>query len=182
MSKVRYSAETKALVVKNYKEGRQKEKEFAKVLTDVHWSSTKEDIHDHWDVEGRLPPECGLEGRFKFDVKGIKRFNAYDSTTQDKLAWIESKNPIGRKGWLVGEADYIAFERPLTWLVVNRVELLHLVNDKVKSLGYKKGKKPYHIYGRVGRLDKLTLAPFKDLEDLSLTKEILKDKSNEVHS
>ena len=177
-----YTEVVKPLIKKNYREGKKVEQDFASILSNVIWSSSKEDIKDHWDIQGLLLSRYGIEGNNKFDVKGIKKINSKDPNKQDELAWIESRNVQGSRGWLCGEADYIVFERSNSWMVVHRKELLLFINDKVKSLGYPKGKQAYHIYSRAGRKDKLTLAPFKDLKSLPLTKEIPKDESNEVYS
>ena len=179
----KYSPALKKTIKKYLKKGREVEESFAsQILSDVVWATKLQDVREHWDGSGILPSEYGVEGRQKFDVKGMKKFIRFDSSTQDDLAWIESKNVQGMNGWILGEANYIIFERLDSWLMVNREDLLHFVNDKVKSLGYLKGKKPYHIYGRPSRQDKLTLVPFTDMEQLSNTKNISKEKSNEVHS
>ena len=50
--------------------------------------------------------------------------------------------------------------------MVNRKELWDFVQDKLKMNLYAEGKKPYHVYQRYGKRDKITLVPFKDIEDL----------------
>ena len=109
--------------------------------------------------------EGELNGKtLKFDIKGLKKTNRWDSNTQDECAWVEGTNVKGQPGWLKGGANYIVFERNDCWLSVNREELLDFVQEKLKKNSYEEGKKPYHIYQREGRKDKITLVPFKDIE------------------
>ena len=130
-------------------------------LSDIKWSNNYQNMHEHWDMEG------GLNGKtLKFDVKGMKKINRPDDATQDKFAWVEGTNVKGNPGWLKGLANYIIFERGEYWLMVNREELLNFVQEKLKKNLYAKGKKPYHVYQRWGKKDKITLVPFTDIEDL----------------
>ena len=135
-----------------------------KHLSDIKWSNNYQNIHEHWDMQG------GLNGKtFKFDVKGMKKINRGDKDVQDKLAWVEGTNVDGKPGWIRGLADYIAFERWTSWLIVNRAELFKFTWDKLKEAGFPKGKKAYHIYDRAywGKKDKLTLVPYEDIEQLN---------------
>lgn len=167
------------------------EEHFAKNLIDPVWPTQHEDMYDHWDVSGKVKEDFLLKNHIKgdelrddnkFDVKGLKKFHRKDDKFMDDMAWVEAKNVNGSKGWISGKADYIVFERICTWLIANRLELLHLVNKKVKDLNFMVGKKPYHIYSRSGRSDKITLVPFKDIKSLPLTTEPYKVPINEMHS
>ena len=130
-------------------------------LSNIKWSNNYQNMHEHWDMEG------GLKGKtLKFDVKGMKKINRRDDSTQDKFTWIEGTNVKGNTGWLKGRADYIVFERNEYWLMVNREELWDFVQEKLKKNLYAEGKKPYHVYQRWGKKDKITLVPFTDIEDL----------------
>ena len=130
-------------------------------LSNIKWSNNYQNMHEHWDMEG------GLKGKtLKFDVKGMKKINRRDDSTQDKFTWIEGTNVKGNPGWLKGRADYIVFERNEYWLMVNREELWDFVQEKLKKNSYAEGKKPYHVYQRWGKKDKITLVPFTDIEDL----------------
>ena len=128
-------------------------------LSDIKWSNNYQNMHEHWDMEG------GLNGKtLKFDVKGMKRKNRNDKEKQDEWAWIEGTNVKGNPGWVKGRADYIVFERGEYWLMVNRQELWNFVQEKLKMNLYAEGKKPYHVYQRWGKKDKITLVPFEDIE------------------
>jgi hypothetical protein len=154
-----------------FDKGKEVEKRFANVLSNLVWATREEDRHEHWDVSGKLPDKYLTDdldnSQLKFDVKGLKKINRFDKGYQDELAWIEIKNVLGLKGWVCGNADYIVFERTDSWLLVKREDLLDLADSRSKSLGYPVGKKPYHLYNRSPRKDKLTLVPFSDIMSLT---------------
>jgi len=148
------------------------EQNFAKNLTDPKWANDYQDMHEHWDLQGTLDGKL-----LKFDVKGMKKVNRWDNKKQDDIAWVEGTNVRGKPGWVKGKADYIVFERNEYWLLVNRQELLNHIQDKLKEKGYETGKGIYQIYQREGRLDKITMVPFQDIEQLTDIKKINKDAS-----
>ena len=140
-----------------------------KHLTNAVESNNFQDYNEHWDVQG------DLDGRtLKFDVKGLKKTNRWDANTQDNNAWVEGTNVHGRPGWIKGKADYIVFERNDYWLVVNREELFKFIWSQLESRGFPKGKEIYHIYDRSrwGKKDKITLVPYKDIENLKDIKKL----------
>ena len=132
-------------------------------LSDILWANDYQNMKEHWDVEGALNGKT-----LKFDIKGMKKVNRWDSSAQDECAWVEVTNVKGNPGWLKGDANYIVFEREDCWLTVNRQELLDFVQEKLKKNSYATGKKPYHVYQRSewGRKDKITLVPYNDIEKL----------------
>ena len=140
-------------------------------LSDILWANDYQNIKEHWDVEGALNGKT-----LKFDIKGLKKTNRWDSKTQDECAWVEGTNVRGQPGWIKGLADYIVFERTDSWLVVNREELFKFTWDKLREKGFPTGKKAYHIYDRSfwGNKDKTTLVPFKDIEMLKDIKKLEK--------
>ncbi len=141
------------------------EQNFAKNIKDPIWANDYQDMQEHWDVKGTLDNEL-----LKFDVKGMKKVNRWDNKKQDDIAWVEGTNVRGKPGWVKGKADYIVFERIDHWLLVNRQELLNHVQDKLKEKGYETGKGVYQIYQREGRQDKITMVPFKDMEQLTMVR------------
>ena len=146
------------------------EENFAKNLKDPTWANNYQDMQEHWDVEGTLDGKL-----LKFDVKGMKKVNRWDNKKQDDIAWVEGTNVRGKPGWVKGLANYIVFERIDHWFLVNRQELLDHVQEKLKQKGYETGKGVYQIYQRDGRLDKITMVPFQDIEQLKDTKRIIKN-------
>jgi len=151
------------------------EENFAKNLTNPKWANDYQDMHEHWDVEGTLDGKL-----LKFDVKGMKKVNRWDNKKQDDIAWVEGTNVRGKPGWVKGKADYIVFERLDYWLLVWREDLLNLVNLKLKENNFQKGKGVYEVYQRDGRLDKITMVPFKDIEQLTNVKRINKNAENDI--
>ena len=146
------------------------EENFVKNLKDPVWATDKQDMYEHWDVQGTLDGQL-----LKFDVKGMKKVNRWDNKTQDDIAWIEGTNVRGYPGWIKGKADYIVFERPEYWLIVDREELFKFTWSKLEENNFRKGKNIYEVYQRDGRLDKITMIPFKDIEQLTNVKRINKN-------
>lgn len=151
------------------------EENFAKNLKDPVWATDKQDMYEHWDVQGTLDGQL-----LKFDVKGMKKVNRWDNKTQDDITWIEGTNVRGYPGWIKGKADYIVFERPDYWLLVNREELFKFTWSKLEENNFRKGKNIYEVYQREGRLDKITMVPFKDIEKLTNVKRINKNEDNDI--
>ncbi len=145
------------------------EKNFAKNLKNPVWANNQQDMFEHWDVQGIFNNKL-----LKFDVKGMKKKNRWDNNFQDDVAWIEGTNVRGNPGWIKGKADRIVFERDNYWLIVNREELFNFVFNKLKENNYATGKSIYKIYQREGRLDKITMVPFKDIEQLNNIEKINK--------
>ena len=151
------------------------EENFAKNLKDPVWATDKQDMYEHWDVQGTLDGQL-----LKFDVKGMKKVNRWDNKTQDDITWIEGTNVRGYPGWIKGKADYIVFERPDYWLLVDREELFKFTWSKLEENNFRKGKNIYEVYQREGRLDKITMVPFKDIEKLTNVKRINKNEDNDI--
>ena len=145
-----------------------------KNLKDPIWANDYQDMQEHWDVQGTLDGQL-----LKFDVKGMKKVNRWDNKQQDDIAWVEGTNVRGKPGWVKGKADYIVFERTDHWLLVQRQKLLEHVESKLKENNFQKGKGVYQIYQREGRLDKITMVPFEDIEKIILAE--LSVISSEAH-
>ena len=90
-------------------------------------SSRSKDMFDHIDYYVKTK---GGELR-SFDVKSRKRTKRGDKNFNDDWIWIEFKNVNGKNGWLYGKADYIAFERKDSFLIVQRKELAGLCEKRV---------------------------------------------------
>ena len=151
------------------------EQNFAKNLKDPIWANDYQDMQEHWDVKGTLDNEL-----LKFDVKGMKKVNRWDNKKQDDIAWVEGTNVRGKPGWVKGKADYIVFERPDYWLIVGREDLFKFTWSKLEENNFRKGKNIYEVYQREGRLDKITMVPFKDIEQLTNVKRINKNAENNI--
>jgi hypothetical protein len=129
----------------------------------VSASSSKENIHDHWDYLIEKETDS-----FKVEVKSKKRIQRSEDSSQNDFIWVELQNVRGEPGWLFGKADLIAFEKEKTFLIVKKPDLLKTVNQKVNLVAKVKTPKDalYKIYKREGRKDKLTLLPMKDIEEI----------------
>jgi hypothetical protein len=141
---------------KSYAQGDSAEKRFATTLYKCIFATTHENIHEHWDVR---------DEEFKYDVKAMKRWNRGDSEPTDRIHYIELKNVQGNKGWLYGDADYIAFETRAHWVLVNRPRLQEWTDSIDKPVSNK--KEIYKLYSRPGRADVMTIVPTMDLIAIS---------------
>lgn len=88
-------------------------------------SAKHQDMYEHWDFL--------IDGKYKVEVKGRKRLRRSHSTVNDDVIFVEFCNVVGDDGWLYGQADYIAFERPDGFILVARISLVELAETLVKS-------------------------------------------------
>ena len=66
--------------------------------------------------------------RYSVDVKSSKKISRVDKYVNLDEVWIEYNNTYnGKKSWIHGEADFIAFELNKTFLVVKLRELKSFV-------------------------------------------------------
>jgi len=141
-------------------EGKKKEGEFAETLCNTLGGNAKPadkqtDINKHIDVfwyfaEGKKP--AGI------DVKGIKKDKRSDSKPNPNIQWVELQNVNGKKGWLFGEADYVAFEGEEDWIMIRRKKLAKIIDEAIvnKSITHDVNESWYRYYQRKGRQDILT--------------------------
>ena len=128
-------------------------------------ASRDEDIHQHIDFWWDSPKK----GRIGIDVKGIKKKNRKDKDVDDSIHWIEIQNVRGNKGWIYGDAMYIAF-RTLTQIIFVKTSILRdLSEEKVmgKELAYSNPKSCYTPYQRWQRKDIVYKIPTEDLIKIS---------------
>ena len=146
--------------------GRSAEDRFARLAVKQGWtinpSSGQENIHEHFDYvmekDGKV---------FKVEVKSLKRIARQDADTQDQYLWIELHGVRDHdKGWLYdGRADLIAFELANSFRIVDRLELIALV-EKLVDLDMKVSSPKgalYKVYSRKSRPDLLTMIQSEDL-------------------
>jgi hypothetical protein len=141
---------------------------FAKLATERGWevkpASAGENIDDHFDYRIRKEKEL-----YKVEVKGKKRIQRADASTQEELVWIELHGVrIHDAGWLFGKADLIAFQMNASFRIIKRQDLVALV---CKLIDYKsKVDSPkealYKTYARAGRSDILTMLRYDDLKGI----------------
>lgn len=111
---------------------------------------------------------------YGIDVKGIKRNNRHDTNKDATIHWVELKNVRGEKGWVYGDAVYIAFMTSDSVLFVPRKTLAEFVEGMIqyKPIVNVNPKECYIPYQRAGRLDIIVKMPTSDL--LKLARHILK--------
>jgi len=115
-------------------------------------SSRDEDIKSHWDWKVQ---------DFKYDVKSKAAIRRGEDSSQ-RYIWIEFTNVRGRKGWLFGEADALAFDRGKYWMIVNRQRLVDVLSSKLDwETIFETGseKEPWKMYQRLNRQDGVMLVP-----------------------
>lgn len=128
-------------------------------------ASKEEDMHKHIDFWWNSPKK----GRIGIDVKGMKKAKRSDKEFDDTIQWLELKNVLGNKGWLYGEAEYIAFRTKKKILFVLRDKLREFAEKCVegKEMVFKCPREFYIPYQRWGRLDMVIKVPTSDVEALA---------------
>lgn len=139
-----------------FRDGVLKEREFAADLVKKYggscrFASEMEDIYGHIDIWWHAPNG----GRFGFDVKGARKNRRTDKRVDYSIQWIETQNVNGRKGWLYGKEDYVAFEGERDWIVVALPALQQLIKDIGADENHivRSNPKLYQYYQRSGRKD-----------------------------
>lgn len=131
------------------------------------FSSAKEDKESHIDLWWETPKGIMVS----IDVKGLHKSKRSDSVYDDTICWLELQNVRGDKGWLQGEADYIAFMTASSVIFVKRQKLYEFALEKVDGTAYVTDtpRDFYVPYKREkwGRDDLMFKAPMKDIEKLS---------------
>jgi hypothetical protein len=164
----------------------QDEHDFKLNLENVVLPSRDQNMKEHWDMEGNLKGETE---RFKFEVKGPKRFNrAYELKRnlpiQDEMMCVEYQNVNGDIGWVKGKSDMIPQKRKkYAWLIVPTKALWEMVRPKLNqediyakaTVPWSFKKKPYVIWDRstfknlrTGKYndDRCAWVPFEDVEKI----------------
>lgn len=149
--------------------GRRAEDTFARLAVKhgfkVTASSEKGNIDEHFDYV------IERDGKsHKVDVKSIKRKSREDTELQDEFLWIELHGVrVDDRGWLYdGKADLIAFELANSFRIVDRLELIALVENLV-DFGVKVSSPKdalYKVYSRKSRPDLLTMIKSEDVLQL----------------
>jgi hypothetical protein len=137
-----------------YQKGLERERLLKEALNNIGLqtvdASRHQDRHEHWDFK--------IQMDLKIDVKGVK-------DNDDAYHYIELKNVEGKKGWLYGDADLIAFETSRFWILVETKTLQDYVaevcKDKVMATVAKEAI--YRLYNRKNTADLITRLPTLDL-------------------
>lgn len=136
------------------RERTESEKLFYSLVPGSDWSDDDVDAYDHIDI---ITPE------YTVDVKGIKKLNRWDGSFSPDIHWIEFQNVRGAKGWIYGKANYIAFQIPNEFILIDRELLLNWCRKVIVDRKPKRTKELYKLYNREGRLDIISLVLTEDL-------------------
>lgn len=150
-------------------EGEETQDEFVEIAKSRGYEVEKANRHEdrvlHFDYkiikDGKL---------HRVEVKGMKRLNRRFAERQDEWVTLEFRGIAGYKGWLYGEADFIAFQTHDGFVLVKRDELVKLAEDKIdrtqwvqrsweaKYKVYKRYDRPQEMVGMVRMQDLLSLS------------------------
>lgn len=128
-------------------------------------STKEEDMFQHIDFWWESPKK----GRIGIDVKGIKKKHRKDKEVDDTIHWVEIQNVRGNKGWIYGDAMYIAF-RTLTQIIFVKTSVLRQWSEEKvlgKELVHNNPKTFYTPYQRWQRQDIVYKIPTEDLIKIS---------------
>lgn len=150
-------------------QGERAEKLFAHTAKSRGWEASAspelENIERHWDYLIRK----GVE-RFKVEVKSLKRERRGDKDFSDHWVWLEFHSVRqNNRGWLYqGEADFIAFEKVSSFVIVNRLKLISLAEKLVdmNSRVYSSREAKYKLYQRPGRFDLISQIEMSKIEEI----------------
>jgi hypothetical protein len=133
--------------------------QFSKLVNFTREATKHENIHSHFDLI--------IDGNIKVDVKQLKKRNRTDSLEDPTIHFVEFQNVNGNKGWIYGEATYIAFEQPDCFIMVNRKKLGNYYCDVMKGntevVASNDNKEIHTWYTRKGRLDIIIMVNTSDL-------------------
>lgn len=137
------------------------EKLFASLVKGSAFSDADTDKFKHIDI---------ITSEYTVDVKGIKKVNRWDEHPNPDIHWIEFVNVRGKRGWLFGEADYIAFEQPDHFVVVDRKKLAsyckEIMKGKKEAYSANCEKQLHTYYFRPNRNDIIILLHISEINNL----------------
>lgn len=150
--------------------GKKKEQEFASHFNDVIYSTTIQDMTEHWDV---------MINGLKYDVKGMKKINRSDIEPNEMYHYLELLNVNGKLGWVYGKADFIAFETKQYWVIVSLSKLQEFIANNVnKTYVQNASDSLYCLYKRYGRKDCISM--IKTIDLMAIAEEIMTKKIGTV--
>lgn len=136
--------------------GKEAERLFASLHTDVVWATKDQDMFEHWDLSS---------GGVKYDIKTQKRIERHDREISEVL-WIELQNVRGNIGWIKGKADKIAFLLNDNFIIVDREKLFDWIKENITNLEVQSIKEHKRWYQRRGRKDIITFLYVSDIQHL----------------
>lgn len=143
----RLSGVSRARWGNSFKKGNLTEERFTRAVYGCEPSSKEDNINRHIDYRFRGS---------SVDVKG---------NNEPREIWVEIKNVRGDKGWLYGDADWIAFDMPEVqgFMCVSREELKEFIEGNVTKRYVSKKDSYLKLYQRKDRKDVITKIVITDL-------------------
>ena len=146
----------------SWNRGQVVEVDFSKLLDsrNISWKkATRQQQFNHIDYTTSIG---------SIDVKAKKRISRSDSNSQSDFIWLEFKNVQGKKGWLCGSTDIIAFERENDFVLFRRKQLLDWAMNKcdIKQLVANSRDALYKGYTRRGRKDLISIVKMKEMMEI----------------
>jgi hypothetical protein len=124
-------------------------------------STDYEDIYEHFDYRIWIN-----NVEYKIEVKAAKPKFRKDVDIDYDNQWIEYYKVIGKIGWILGKADYIAFELKNGFILIKREDIKNLVDFKMIGRDHEYGSDNYQWYRRPNRKDYSIYVPMLDLKTL----------------
>lgn len=144
--------------------GKKAEMEFLQIINRLNLeyrnASKKEEIFNHWDFLIKSNNVI-LEG--KYEVKSMKA-KERGQKPNSNIIFIEIKSVGGNKGWIYGDADYIAFQTPDGFLIFPRKNLQNYTDSKISSMPLvNRSGLIWTTYTRKDRHDLVAIFPINEL-------------------
>ena len=133
--------------------------EFSNLVNFTREATKHENIYLHFDLI--------MDDVIKVDVKQMKKRNRTDAIEDPTIHFVEFQNVRGDKGWIYGKADYIAFEQPDYFIMVDRKKLgkyyCNVMKNNTTVIFSDDNKKIHTWYTRKGREDIFLMVNTSDL-------------------
>lgn len=100
------------------------------------------------------------------EVKSHKNVGRGNYAVGDKYALVETVNVRGNKGWLYGEANYIAFRYDDSFIIVPRTALISIV-ESIPKRYVKRNTEAIGAFYKRGN-DEITLISWKTIIQISI--------------
>lgn len=139
------------------KDGKYFEDLFKKKIISNNYKWTESTKEDDWYRH----IDCYVNG-YGVDVKGNRHLNTI---------WLEHTNVNGNKGWLRGEAFYIAMHisELNCFSIYKRIDLLNYINQNVKEESINKHEYlKFYTRKKWGKKDKVVKVKYNDIKHLEL--------------
>lgn len=130
---------------------------------------TKADSYEDRNLHIDFWWDSPKKGKIGIDVKGVKKNKRNDDKKTDEIHWIEIQNVNGKKGWLYGGADYIAFMTFNKILFCKINKLQNFIEEKIKDkqLVFSNPQECYIPYQRYKRKDIIVKVLTEDLLNIT---------------